>query len=308
MRRLPALAPIDIPTYDGLPSVGHPDVLDTGEQRFGGWRYWMAFTPYPTAPRENPSLLVSEDGTTWQPPDGLVNPVVTLEESQALGYEANSDPDLCLLHDGRLALYYRPIYGVHDDALFRKVSDDGVNWSEGEELAFSDTGFRHLSPSVLALESGGYAMWTVNAEGGYVVERRLSDDGLQWGEPMTCRPPSTGWMPWHIDVVAADGGFHALVASRRPWRLRYWRSTDGLTFTGQDRPLPLSGRTWDGDGHYRSAMVHRHGDVHDVWITGIDAREAGGDLWKGDWRIGHAASIDLGKLAASTPVAGAQED
>jgi hypothetical protein len=293
-RRLPRSIVLDVPTYDGAPSVGHPDVFDAGPDGWHGWRYWMAFTPYPDADRENPSIVVSNDGITWLEPDGFSNPVVTRSEARAEGFLYNSDPELALMPDGNLALYYRPIYGRNSEAIYRKISSDGVTWSEGQELLVGAQGFCMQSPTVVVEEDGTLTMWTVNAEAAQAnrVERRTSDDGISWSRPKPCAIPR-GVTAWHLDVLRTGEGYRMLLASSRPWRLFYWTSTDGHTWGGGTRPVPLSGDRWDRDGNYRSSFVHRGKHVFDLWTTGIDASRSHGRIWKATWRIGHARSVAL---------------
>jgi len=83
--------PLEIPTYDGDPSVGHPSVVLA--QDWNGYRYWMAFPP---------------------------------EEVRRAGYRYNSDPELVLTADGQMLLYYRPFSGGGDEATFCTCSQDGV--------------------------------------------------------------------------------------------------------------------------------------------------------------------------------------
>lgn len=90
--------PTALPSYAA--GVG-PDVVHPSCQFFprgwNGWRYWMAFTPYPNANSdyENPSIAVSNDGEEWVLPLGLTNPLVG---KPAVGY--NADTHLAMSPDG----------------------------------------------------------------------------------------------------------------------------------------------------------------------------------------------------------------
>ena len=55
--------PLNIPKYDAS-GVVHPDVMyfPSGKD---GYKYWMAYTPYPPQSKENPSIIRSNDGITW---------------------------------------------------------------------------------------------------------------------------------------------------------------------------------------------------------------------------------------------------
>jgi hypothetical protein len=247
--------PLDIPTYDGDPSVGHPSVVFAPEG-WNGYRYWMAFTPFPDDRRENPSIVVSQDGVRWSVPDGLSNPVVSTEEIRHAGFRYNSDPELALTEDGRMLLYYRPFNGEGNEAIFCKGSNNGVQWSSGR-MVLSNRAARYpaglLSPAVEIGAEDVLVMWTVNGLnlGRRVIERRTSLDGLRWSPPERCAVPR-GVNPWHVDVVAAGGRYHMLVSDRTP--LYYWTSQDGRTWNGSRRKaVGRSGTVHDARGHYRSS-------------------------------------------------------
>ena len=286
--------PLDIPTYDGDPSVGHPSVV-FAPQGWNGYRYWMAFTPFPDDRREEPSIVVSQDGIHWQVPDGGSNPVVAAAEIRGAGYHFNSDPELVLVADGSMLLYYRPFSRAGNEAIFCKRSRDGIQWSQGRMVVSNPT-VRYpaglLSPAV-EVSPDGLVMWTVNGLGfgRRVVERRTSLDGLAWSRPERCTVPSRV-NPWHVDVVAAGSRYHMLVSDRT--RLCYWTSKDGRTWTGsRHRSVARTGTGHDARGHYRSTLAATGATPPrwDVWVTGEDGsgRSVFGDVW----RIGLLRDVDL---------------
>ena len=287
--------PLDIPTYDGDPSVGHPSVVFVPES-WNGYRYWMAFTPFPDDERENPSIVVSQDGIRWWVPDGVSNPVVSADEVRRSGFRYNSDPELVLTPDGRLLLYYRPFFGSGNEAVFCKCSRDGVEWSSGR-MVLSNRAARYpaglLSPAIEVGMDGVLVMWTVNGLnlGRRVIERRTSPDGLHWSLPERC-PVPRGVNPWHIDVVAASGRYHMLVSDRT--RLFYWTSVDGRTWTGnRHKAVARSGTVHDARGHYRSTFVATRSASPrwDVWITGQNG--VGRNVFSDVWRIGLVRNLDM---------------
>ena len=96
---------IHVPTSDGSGEACHPSVADI-PGGFGGYRYWMANTPYPknACKLENPELFASHDGLFWEVPSGVRNPLVPAPAGDNRHY--HSDP--CLLHDRhQLLLYFR---------------------------------------------------------------------------------------------------------------------------------------------------------------------------------------------------------
>lgn len=76
-------AALDIRTYlDGKNQPTHPSVVDMG-RAWNGWRYWMAYSPYPNAngAEENPCIAVSNDMLNWATPEGLYNPIAFNEST-----------------------------------------------------------------------------------------------------------------------------------------------------------------------------------------------------------------------------------
>jgi hypothetical protein len=287
--------PLDIPTYDGHPSVGHPSVVYAADG-WNGYRYWMAFTPFPDDGRENPSIVASHDGVQWREPDGTRNPVVPLEEVRRAGYLYDSDPELVLTREGWMLLYYRPFLGEGNEAIYCKQSGDGIDWSDGRRV-LSNPGIRYpaglISPAVEVDPDGGLVMWTVNGLrlGRRVIERRTSPDGFRWSVPERCVIPHHV-DPWHIDVAAAAGRYHMLVTDGT--RLFQWQSEDGRAWTGRrGKAVGRSGTATDARGHYRSTLLPL-GSVPprwDVWITGESG--TGRNVFCDTWRIGLLRDVDL---------------
>lgn len=250
--------PLAIPTYDGLPGLLHTDVVYVPEG-WNGWRYWLAFTPYPGAARENISVVVSNDLVTWRVPPGGTNPLLTNAEILALGnYGHSSDPDLVLLPNGTMRVYFRPAgTSDQDEAVWCMDSTDGITWGAPQKLIEEQaTNTSLLSPAVVVEDDGTFSMWTVNVGAG-AVHRRTSPDGLTWSVPTAC----TGAVEqrWHADVVLFAGRYHMLMNSNNPANLYFRWSDDGLAWTGSSTPLPVpgtvGGRTFGG--YYRSTMIPR---------------------------------------------------
>ena len=62
---------LDIISSYGDDQAFHPKVLNF-EKPWNGYRYWMAYTPYPGADqrKENPHVCVSNDRIHWKPFEG----------------------------------------------------------------------------------------------------------------------------------------------------------------------------------------------------------------------------------------------
>ena len=155
-------AVLDIETYiDGGNQPTHPSVIDM-KQMWHGFRYWMAYSPYPYSDgaEENPCVCASNDMVHWTTPEGLYNPIAFNEETAC---DELKDPHIVYNDDlDRMEVWYlgridSTIESGGTLLLFRKVSTDGLHWSEYEIMRTLDG---YLSPSIIYLE-GKYQMWAI---------------------------------------------------------------------------------------------------------------------------------------------------
>lgn len=158
-----APAPIGLTTYVGNNQIVHPKVLYF-PNKFGGYMYWMAYTPYPFANEvyENPCVAYSNDGYNWVNVDG--NP---LDDPGGDGY--NSDTHLVYVEStGTLELWYRYVSNYEttpvSEIIYRQTTNDGINWTEKEIVINNDSGdyVQYLSPAVIH-DGGKYKVWAVNS-------------------------------------------------------------------------------------------------------------------------------------------------
>jgi len=275
------------PTYDGSEQVVHPDVVYVP----GGWNgyaYWMVMTPYPDTndDYENPSILVSSDGLTWEVPDGLTNPLV---DAPAAGH--NADTDMLLVGDTLMVYYAETVgYGPEDFVHFNVLtSTNGIDW-DGPETVLSfllgSDGYG-LSPTVL-YEAGTFYMWYVRSAGctdnTSSVYLRTSTDGLDWGaeQPVTLTHP--GQVVWHPDVQWNGSSYVMLYAAYPENKncaatsLYYAESTDREEWTVTTTPVltpnPLG---WDSSAIYRSTLL-----VDDAFLRIWYSAQSGLE-----WRVGY---------------------
>jgi hypothetical protein len=289
---------LDIPTPDDNPSTTHPDVVFVPEG-WNGYRYWMVHTPFPAEARENPCIVASQNGVDWVEPDGISNPVAPLADAVADGHTFQSDACLVLLADDTMRLYYRASSGGGGTTFYYRESTDGATWSARTSLG----AHTNRSPSVHRLDDDTFVMYAVNASN--QVVRHTSTDGLDWGgfaSPTVCTVPTLEQtqVPWHVDMHEVDGRWYMLLAScatpapSSPYRLYYFTSTDGTTFTGAAIHLPLTDMNAGGqdeNGHYRSAFVPVPGSPlkWDIWVSGVGS----GDGISNPWRISLRRGVDL---------------
>jgi hypothetical protein len=271
-----------IPTYDGSGQAEHPDIVYF-PAGWHGYKYWMAFTPYPFGNnrRENPSIVVSNDGTVWLVPPGLTNPLVP-----APACDHNSDPDLVYHPEtDELYLYYTeqqrsPYCGALNDNHLRLLkSRDGVHWSRPQTVISWDLGKNplYLSPGVV-YRGGSFELWIAGAGG---VVHATSSDGVNWS---ALEPVHINATPWHLDVHYIEG--------RSPYwmlfvdsplagsKLKLATSKDGLNWEVYPEPLLVPGLGWDDERIYRATFLYGDDGRFRVWYS---ARSR-----LGQWHVGYA--------------------
>lgn len=258
----------------------HPSVIRF-PNKWNGYYYWMAFTPYPQSDqaKENPHVLASNDMVTWVEPPGFRNPL----EPQPPGTpdkQYNSDTHMVYNYNlNRIEVFWR---FVDDTAgtvtIYRKISTDGVIWS-GKEAVLHNVRSQldYLSPAVI-YENNKYKMWTIT--GRYKVIYSESDLGINWEPFREIEIPFESKMnPWHLDVIHTDKGYEMLVVAfadgqdRNSMELFHTSSTDNITYSTAKVILRPSKQefTWDNRGIYRSCFLKING-IYYVYYSGVNKK------------------------------------
>lgn len=209
---------LSIPTYENSGEGTHPSVIDFKTEykldQWNGFRYWMAFTPYPKGNSiyENPSLVASNDGQNWVVPPGITNPLENTPShiltSKYRNY--NSDPELIYDPDTRsLNLYWRECLLNYYDRIWRIKIESDLKFGP-KELCFEERGQDGeglaLSPAIWRKSKNEWYMWTTN---GYsLIHLYTSRDGMNWSKRQRCNTPwytwNGGYTPWHIAAKPND--------------------------------------------------------------------------------------------------------
>ncbi|QGZ16724.1 minor tail protein [Microbacterium phage Dewdrop] len=278
---------ITVPTHVSPPGgqTTHPSVLDFGPGgSFNGYRYWMAHTPYPAGndAHEDPNIAVSNDGSTWLVPSGLVNP---LDNQPGSPGAYNSDTELVVHPDGGLLLMWRtynPATTGGEEQFWIRQSVDGITWTPKVLAYQSAASVRRVMSPTLIWESGGWTMYGVDilTSPNRVLRFRTTSSTINpaaWSAPVVV--PVTvpaGRDPWHIQVRYIDGQYVGMLndcvldASGTAGDLYVITSADGLSFQrGATVAIPRAGGT--GVGHtanYRASLVKKSVDELDVWFGG----------------------------------------
>jgi hypothetical protein len=282
-----AASPQTTPTYDGSDQATHPDVLYV----LGGWNgytHWMAMTPYPNSDntKENPSILASNNGESWEVPSGLTNPL----DPAPGGSEFNTNTDLIIDQSGVMwCLWRRQDNTPNDDIIYARSSTDGINWSTAEVILTG--GHRTLvSPSII-WDGLQYVLFyvDVNPTQAIVYRRTATAVNGTWSTPYrvwlgTTRDTIDVWR-LNITRDRSKNEYHMIINRSSSFTIRFATSKRGSVWriAGPDMLTPTSG--WTSGWVYRSSAVWV-GDTYYLWYS---ARTSGSTH---EWRIGRT-SISL---------------
>lgn len=259
-----------IPTHINLEGgeATHPSIVFFAEP-WNGYRYWMAVTPYPGGndDDEDPNIVASHDGITWEVPTGLVNPI-----DDQLGTPIyNSDVDLRLGPDNTLYLFWRTLDTSGgspgtEEKLYFSTSIDGVTWAAKTLVYQSDMTVRRLVSPAFHYEGGVWYMWAVDiAPSPNQVVRLVgsSTPNGVWGDPVgvSMGPMRSGKEAWHLDVQRVSDGYLAMLAdcdedtSGQNVGLLFCTSTDGLTFANSGHTVIPQEDPANHDSLYRATFM-----------------------------------------------------
>lgn len=283
--------------------------LEFGIPQWGGFRYWMAMTPYPNGDDsyENPSLLVSQDGFQWSAPPGLPWPIDIkpgTKHSNPAHY--NSDPELVyVVEENCLVLYWREtLVGVVDQIWNLRIQET-LPYSLGRKtlclsVPFTSEGLL-LSPTIWRKNPTEWSMWTCN---GQEIEHRTSQNGIHWEDPRRCKlmfryDQLSGLNPWHLCAKPNYFSNHveflicgSYESSQKPMFLWYAEASfDNVLellspfqdFVMKPSENPLR---WDNEMIYRSSFTRVDSRIYPYYRVWYSARSK-----KGTWHIGHREGV-----------------
>ncbi len=278
---------VKIPTYDASYQLTHPKILYF-ENGWNGYRYWMSMTPYPFGHDiyENPSIVVSNDGKTWAPPEGLKNPVSGVPSDVALGGHY-SDSHIVMRGD-TMELWYRynpaltatpkeitvpqrqsgsslnssperkKIWRRANNSIntyYRRTSTDGVHWTNAQQLMQGKNGYLSMCVNY---EEGKYKIWYATYGGDLFSSQ--SKDALHWTDPVLCTVPlPKGLQCYHQDIIRYKSKYYLLQTAEKvsnyTFQLYLLQSSDGIHFTQVQQVVPTKDQSlWNDVSLYRSTL------------------------------------------------------
>ena len=187
----------------GLHASGiHPGFIDFlsehGLPSWGGYRYWLCWTPYDNLSAELPCLAASNDLVKWVTPLGLPNPITGSFDNGQGSVAVCNDPEICF---DPAANCIHLFHGVYSGGTLFPDPADGTFWGGGlfcyrihEDGTIQDRLFDQGRPftscRILGLTGGSVTvhrsrtgMWHMWEAG---ISHRTSTDGLIWTDAVPC--------------------------------------------------------------------------------------------------------------------------
>lgn len=278
--------PLEIPTHDGGGQTCHPSVLYF-PNTWGGWKYWMAHTPYPNfqEAHEDPNIAVSDDGVNWQVPNGVTNP---LDDGAGRPNYHNSDTHLAMWGN-TMVLTWRTVDRPNggQNIIYARTSQNGVTWTPKVEMLKVPLGSAEstfVSQSLVKMPTG-WRLYGIrsnygpNRLGYYETSVETLPTTSDWGAAQNCDigTVQTGRDPWHSEVqrLSADDWVAVISDGKRgstgvDGDIYLARSTDGVTWDVS--PMPLTPRN-NGviNSLYKTGFVVSGtgtNRVFDLWVSG----------------------------------------
>jgi hypothetical protein len=286
-----AATPLTTPTYDGSGQCTEPSMIYMNGG-WNGWKYWLANCPYPgaDATKENPSLLVSNDGQTWQVPAGLTNPVVPKPTGGT-----NFDVSIFLDKDNKTMYMFWADTVATNGNVWSLQSTDGITWTN-KTLHFTNLGAATWNTPLISWDGTQYHFFYMDLNGTITLRKCTGPTPLgPWSAPQATNVAGAvlnGNLGSHANIRYFAGKFYALISANGNGFVFWLSSIDGITWTLPTKPiLTASAGTWD-NAVYRSAFVFvqaGEGYMLQLWYSGFSA----GNLW----RIGYTTvSLTTGPI------------
>lgn len=290
------------PTYDGSGQTVEPCVkyFPLG---WNGFKYWMAVSAFPggASTYENPSILCSNDGDTWQVPSGLTNPI----DQPGVAGQAYVDASLVMVDETMWCVYNMgPFYA--------KYSTDGVTWSARQTLTL-DVVHGGAGPSIVR-RGDSYYLWFTDQSGVgspwikrlYISTTGMSGTFVYQGDCTFDAIP--GRDLWEQNMILVGDQFVsawemcAAGTTGAQCLLHLATSDDGLAWDLNPAPLLGLGPTGGIDDYqiYRSTIVPldgRNGELFDLWYGA-----AAGSNTSSTWHVARTTVVYAPQKTAVTSI------
>lgn len=258
----------------------HPKVI-AFDKPWNGYKYWMAFTPYPHADctKENPVINVSNDMINWTLPSNMSAPLDIPANVDKVHY--NSDTHILYNSElNRIEVFWRYVNdGDNQATIYKMTSTDGVNYTEKEVFMYSNDrkAQDYVSPAII-YENGIYRVWYVHRQKAWYTE--IDKSGNMATPRVLNINYENGYKTWHLDVIYNDkyNKYEMVtvcyqdVNNRKEMPLFYIESVDNYNWSTPKMILSpaTSPSAWDNQGLYRSSVLFEN-DTYYLFYSGHDA-------------------------------------
>lgn len=256
----------------------HPKVISF-EKAWHGYKYWIAFTPYPgkDETKENPVINASNDLIHWEEPHGIENPLDVPNTPDSFHY--NSDTHL-LYNDelDQIELFWRYVNDEDNTVtIYKMTSKDGVNWNDREIFLYSNNRKEkdYVSPAII-YDKGKYKIWYVDKKKAFYTEK---DNNLELNPISLDIEYKDNYKSWHIDVIYnREKNLYEMITCayqdinhRENMSLYYTSSKDNISWSTPTVIMNPSSdiNNWDSFGLYRSSLLYEDGEYY-LFYSGHD--------------------------------------
>ena len=279
-------SPLSIPNYlGGTNEHVHPSVLYFNRP-WNGYKFWMADTAFDGAlsANENPCIYVSNEGTSWNPPAGLINPVVPKPTDATSSY--NADTHIFMDKDASKMYMAYKVVDKRGTLIVVRNSANGINWSEEHVVLPSISGQGNICP-IIKYDGHKYILWTVDTSTTpYRLLKRTCDtpDGSYENLTICTFELPLGRSPWHFDISIYGNEYHMAMQDcgnanfGGNGSILFAKSSNGEEWDVSKAPIIRRGiGIWDKD-LYKPAIVpfiKNGGFAYKMWYTGVSV----GNSW-----------------------------
>lgn len=287
---------ISLPYLEGDVQGCHPSVKYF-ENGWNGFKYWMAYTPFPDTneKKENPYVVNSNDGFNWQPAHG--NTPLAIPD-KGFSREYLSDTELVFNSTtNTLECWYRR---CEDEGarICRRKSTNGRDWTTEEELATFVKAQACMSHTVI-YEDSKYKIWYVdrvntvqNSDNNLIYCE--STNGGSWTNTRTCNVPSCYNDIWHTSVAKIGNKYYHILNKffESTKYLYYTVSEDNITFSVPKLIITPTVGGWDSKEIYRSSLIF----LDDKFRLYYNGNYNTNNPFRNKWYIGVCEGQNLDKL------------
>lgn len=225
--------PLDTPYYAD-DEVVHPYIIEM-PTNFLGYKYLLVNTPYYSLEQENPVLFGSHDSDNWEMISECPNPIYPSPIGEGIH---NSDNSFAYDQvNGLLHVIWRAT-GAGQNIWLHRATENGVVWSDAEEITPPDPTATNLSPSFLYNPNDGlWHCWYCQEPNDltYATSDSLTGNWVIQDNKVNFNSA------WHLEVKFMGDKYLMLLNSRNADNIFFCISNDGVNWTVGSELIKFTG-------------------------------------------------------------------